>query len=1322
MKFRGWQYLLLGMLVVVAGAGIYYNFGDGVNLAPSSFVESYGGKVIYGNDGKIQRVFGKGVLVSGFEKIDEGNAEQAAREFLKTNEREFGISEGNLRTKQIVSKERSRLNVLRFEQVYTNGRNEIPVENSDTIIVFDDNHLVKYKTDYKEFENLPGDIVVSKDEAIEMAREYFGIGREVGVESKGKVIYTAETEDFVAWKLVFLDTFANSFALENEKEHEILPIVYVGDDGFHWESSMAQDDLSGTVTGEIYPYFSHSEQVEVPIEHNWIYVQGEQSETDEEGNYLFSDLAGTVNVDADLAGPFVRVENLEQENAHHSASVDLPIVHDFNWYDDDGSYKQAETNVFYHVNLMHDYVTTPELDVGFLDVQETAEVNHPFLCGGAALYTIEKIRFYSEDPAPGNVCENGALDAGVIYHEYGHRVNQRITPDLTSTSGERGTMAEGYSDYWACTILDDPCVFRINDNDPSNPQDVCTGRICNSNDRYPDDYVSWDGHYGAQFISAPFWELREIYGASYADALLVNAADMHMSTFDELVENVLLADDDNYDLSDGTPHIFEICTAFLDNHGLGIDLCLGQTNTPHAEFLSPTDDGIASSGGLYQEGNLIFEGSLITGFVSGTFSEPMDSYVIEYSTISNPLDWMTEGVTVSHEPENRVLGYWNYELIEEGNYYLRLRVNYGGNELISNVIQVYVDNLGTVHFLVPSTGSAYSNFGSSVAIEGNVAIVGAFKDNTYGNYDGAVYIFGFDGIGWNEEQAIYGPSDSYNYFGRDVSIDGDSFVVGSNRGDYDENSNVGVVYYYEFNGNIWEEVATLTASVMEANSDFGTSVDIDGNVIVVGAPGKEVNGNNNAGAVYVFRWNGFLWQEEDILTGSDIDSGDDFGYSVAVEDDLIVVGAPDDDSGYNDGNAYVFRYDEANWIQEARLLNNHGNTNDKMGFSIGIENSVVFVGETQGDKSQSNTGIVNVYEFDGSNWNEVQELEPSDGVGGSDGAGEEFGHDVSAFGDIVLVGSRKMNNNGVTTAGAGYIYKKVGNDWVEIQKLTALNMEQGDMFGWSVATHNDKAIVGAFADDDFGENSGSAYIFEGINQVVPVCGNGILDEAERCDDGNLDDTDGCRNQCQTILFDLNDDGLVTIAGDLPPFSTCIFNDICECPDFGPPPENQGCYYSADANANGFISIAGDLPPFVECVFNDVGCYESGIETAVAPEFDIGGVVHSGDPIDGYEGDRVVLTSVMSGETKLITTNEQGVWRFSDIEDGEYKVEFYCQNPEVQINPKRFSSSDLFLYKKFNVVVSDENNFENQNFETLRGLECVGVDGSEVVEPEIQIGN
>ena len=175
--------------------------------------------------------------------------------------------------------------------------------------------------------------------------------------------------------------------------------------------------------------------------------------------------------------------------------------------------------------------------------------------------------------------------------------------------------------------------------------------------------------------------------------------------------------------------------------------------------------------------------------------------------------------------------------------------------------------------IVANDGSPSAEFGFSVSVSDEYAVIGAISD---GSGSGNAYIFNYNGSGWNEEAKLT-PSDGSagDFFGRAVSISGDYAVVGA-YGDDGAGERSGSAYVFVRNGTIWTQQQKLTAMDAAIDDHFGWSVSISGNFCIIGAHNADV-GQSNAGCAYVFVRNGTTWTQYQKLTTTNPSTNDAFG-------------------------------------------------------------------------------------------------------------------------------------------------------------------------------------------------------------------------------------------------------------------------------------------------------------------------------------------------------------------------------------------------------------------------------------------------------------
>ena len=403
--------------------------------------------------------------------------------------------------------------------------------------------------------------------------------------------------------------------------------------------------------------------------------------------------------------------------------------------------------------------------------------------------------------------------------------------------------------------------------------------------------------------------------------------------------------------------------------------------------------------------------------------------------------------------------------------------------------------------------------GRSVAVSGNVAIVGAYdEDGGLGDpltNAGAAYVFRRDKDGvsqWGQVQKLTAsdaqPGDA---LGQSVAVSGNVAIVGAHAedgGPGDPDSDAGAAYVFrrdEGGPSAWGEVAKLTAPAAGANDQFGVSVAIDGNTAIIGAyfeDGGPADPSPDAGAAYVFQYvEGYGWLYAKTLRASDTQSIDLFGKSVAISGDVVIVGARGENGGSSDplpdaGAAYIYSRNhggEGEWGEVRKLVASDPGAGDHFGDSVGVSGQLAVVGASSesGGPGDSLPGVGAAYLFEnlsGLGWTQIRRLTAADAD-----ANDDFGISVAISGDVALVGAFYEDGgpgNPVASAGAAYVFMRhLGglNAWGQARKLMAPDAGAQDYFGYSVAVSGKSAIVGAFYEDggagDPISGAGAAYIY-----------------------------------------------------------------------------------------------------------------------------------------------------------------------------------------------------------------------------------------------------
>ncbi len=318
------------------------------------------------------------------------------------------------------------------------------------------------------------------------------------------------------------------------------------------------------------------------------------------------------------------------------------------------------------------------------------------------------------------------------------------------------------------------------------------------------------------------------------------------------------------------------------------------------------------------------------------------------------------------------------------------------------------------------------------------------------------------------------PANAGAELGYSVAISGDIAVVGAPGDKVGANRSQGAAYVFVRSGATWTQQARLTAADGAEGDEFGTSVAISGDTVVVGASFATVGTNTYQGAAYVFVRSGATWTQQAKLTAGDGGGGDQFGTSVAISGDTAVVGAPGHGGGASSGAAYVFVCDATSWSQQAELTVDDGSGNDQFGSAVAISGDTAVVGanlETVGSNPEQ--GAAYVFVRSGTTWSQQAKLTDEDGA-----SSDQFGYSVAIYGDTAVVGALATTVGTTEDEGAAYVFVRSGTTWSQQAQLSAADGQSDDWFGCSVGISGDTVVVGAVM-DGVGTNfeQGSAYLY-----------------------------------------------------------------------------------------------------------------------------------------------------------------------------------------------------------------------------------------------------
>jgi hypothetical protein len=411
---------------------------------------------------------------------------------------------------------------------------------------------------------------------------------------------------------------------------------------------------------------------------------------------------------------------------------------------------------------------------------------------------------------------------------------------------------------------------------------------------------------------------------------------------------------------------------------------------------------------------------------------------------------------------------------------------------------------------------------------------------------GAAYVYRSDGMSWVLEAELRPPDpDPDDLFGGKVAISGEIVVVGATGTSLPEyKTGAAHVYRYDPAVGQWHHEAMLTASDGDYGDIFGWSVAADGDVILIGARDDEVNGITQAGSAYVFRYDGTEWVEEARLVDPEPEYPDCFGQSVSMDAGLALIGAHGD--GWFIGAAFVYRYDGSQWVFEDKLIAPDPGVQDWFGYAVALRGDTAVAGAPQAD---GQNGAAYVFHRQRGQWSFEARLSAADPTGPFPFLGVSVS--VSRDEDVILAGAPYDRALGFD-AGAAHVFHKTAGNWEETAKLTASDGGPFGQFGVSVCADQDVGMIAATAGA-----LAAAYVFAGLSGA-DCNANGNPDA---CDifQGISDDlnANGIPDECEAI-GDLNGDGVVNVRDLLallaawgpcddpcPPFCTGDTNGDCQ---------------------------------------------------------------------------------------------------------------------------------------------------------------------------------
>jgi len=379
--------------------------------------------------------------------------------------------------------------------------------------------------------------------------------------------------------------------------------------------------------------------------------------------------------------------------------------------------------------------------------------------------------------------------------------------------------------------------------------------------------------------------------------------------------------------------------------------------------------------------------------------------------------------------------------------------------------------------------SLHSGFGRAAVVVGDIAFVGV--PNEQG--PGSVYVFKRSGGTWTQTQKLT-PTESPAGadFGYSIAANATTAIIGApfTTLTNDGNRHQGAAYVFTNDGGTWTQSQELIAGDFAAENQFGNSVAISGDTILIAAYNAQIGENPYQGAAYIFTGSGGTWTQAQKLVASDGAGGDDFGSSVAMSGTTAFIGAPYA-AGANSqqGAAYIFTSTDGLWSEQQRIVADDGQSFDDFGAALAFDGTTAAIGANYAGAGE---GAVYLFTNDGDSWTQAQTLSPNDS-GGSD----DFAVSVAVDGATIVAGAAFATIGDNFGQGAAYVFTGAGSDWAQTAKLVADDGAASDFFGYAVAVGGNTALIGSPFNAVGGLNgAGAAYFF---TQPLPdlIFGNGF---------------------------------------------------------------------------------------------------------------------------------------------------------------------------------------------------------------------------------------
>ncbi len=524
--------------------------------------------------------YGKPIHIDGFDAINSQNVRRAAEKFVSENEKLLGIKSNEL--EYVSAAFYDNLWYVRFKQVV----HGMEVLNSQVGLRISPNGKVGYATAdfYNDIKLATG---AAMSESIIAKSATAGVSTRKNIEeiqsAPQKYILPIKSSNRIDYSIVKKFEFAGS------GNQAFTSYVDVNTGNLVWRYNNIRDTKTKvTSKGTIRPHYANETPIEVNFKDFYFWANDEEHIADTDGTYEL-DITGQTGIRDSLTSRWAHVSNYDRSNLEFSGTATPGTDYVINW-DDNNSDLKVRT-LFYHATYVHDYIK--KIDPTFTGMDHQIQLTLYYDPTG--YYTSPNA---SSDPSTGDISfwvvgdESSALaeSPSVLYHEYGHSIAGRFYIQHGVPEGlNNSTIHEAYADLNSAFILDSPYIGLA--TEVGNPQSYI--RLIDNVNTYPDS-ANGESHHDSQILSGAYWDLRKytndldycqhiIHKVKFA---LIDDTD-DGNAFFKFFRETLIADDDNNDLTDGTPHDKEIIKAF-NNHKIGGLLALKET-FKHTQYPNTLD-------------------------------------------------------------------------------------------------------------------------------------------------------------------------------------------------------------------------------------------------------------------------------------------------------------------------------------------------------------------------------------------------------------------------------------------------------------------------------------------------------------------------------------------------------------------------------------------------------------------------------------------------------------------------------------------------------------------------------------------------------------